>query len=292
MSSTDSPAVARRRVRLALKAAREAKKFTQTQVANAMEWSLSKVIRIEKGEVNVAPSDLRVLLDFLEVSDPGQVQSLLDDARVSRQERWTVDAADREFLTPAMIELAQFEAESTAVRIYHNYSVPGRLQTRAYAEGVMRPYRQALGDEAAEARLAARQRRQELLFQPRSPMHLVLLDESVLMRTGGDVPVLLDQLTYLLKLTEKPTLRMRIVPLSSELNPLRFYGPFILCDLGDTRSAFMYLERDQSDEAVHDGMKIDSHRDAFEQAWISAPDESDSRGLIERAMARLRGDGS
>jgi hypothetical protein len=50
MASGDSPAVARRRVRLAVREALEAKDITQRQVAEAMEWPLSKVMRIESGE--------------------------------------------------------------------------------------------------------------------------------------------------------------------------------------------------------------------------------------------------
>ena len=50
MSDIDSPAVARHRVRLALRSARDAKQLTQGQVAQSMEWSLSKVMRIEIGE--------------------------------------------------------------------------------------------------------------------------------------------------------------------------------------------------------------------------------------------------
>lgn len=64
-----SPAVARRRVRLALREAREAAVHTQSEVAEEMEWSLSKVIRIENGDVSITPNDLRPLLAFLEVRD-------------------------------------------------------------------------------------------------------------------------------------------------------------------------------------------------------------------------------
>src|SRR2546430_9024966 len=69
MATDDTPAVARRRVRLALRRAREDKRLTQTQVAEAMEWSLSKVMRIESGEVSVSPTDLRALLPLLGVTD-------------------------------------------------------------------------------------------------------------------------------------------------------------------------------------------------------------------------------
>src|SRR5690242_11950691 len=98
MSTTDSPAVARRRVRLALRRAREAKHLTQGQIAEAMEWSLSKVMRIEKGDVSISASDLRVLLDFLDVRDPAEVKQLMTDARAARMERWSPDHSSRENL--------------------------------------------------------------------------------------------------------------------------------------------------------------------------------------------------
>src|SRR5262249_34011466 len=51
MSSAGLPAVSRRRVRLAVRQYREAKGATQGDVAKAMDWSLSKVMRMESGEV-------------------------------------------------------------------------------------------------------------------------------------------------------------------------------------------------------------------------------------------------
>src|SRR5215510_9045042 len=89
MSTADTPAVARHRVRVALRRARESRQLTQGQIAEAMEWSLSKVMRIEKGEVSISASDLRVLLDFLDIRDPEEVRQLLTDARTSRSERWS-----------------------------------------------------------------------------------------------------------------------------------------------------------------------------------------------------------
>jgi transcriptional regulator with XRE-family HTH domain len=63
----DSPSAARRRVRIAIREAREAASLTQTQVAQAMEWSLSKVNRIESGDVSVSANDLRPLLGYLKI---------------------------------------------------------------------------------------------------------------------------------------------------------------------------------------------------------------------------------
>src|SRR5436853_5521548 len=113
MPSGELPAVARRRVRLALRHAREQRGLTQGQVAEAMEWSLSKVMRIESGEVTIAPNDLRPLLAYLSISHKPTVEAMVEDARTSRRRRqtWWDEPEYREHLTPALRLLSQFEVD-------------------------------------------------------------------------------------------------------------------------------------------------------------------------------------
>src|SRR6266699_4509700 len=97
MASGDLPAVARRRVRMALREAREKKDLTQSQVADAMEWSLSKVMRIESGEVTIAPNDLRFLLTYLGITDRARVEELLQYAKSARRRQmWSDEPRLRE----------------------------------------------------------------------------------------------------------------------------------------------------------------------------------------------------
>ena len=67
------PTVQRRQLRTALRQARREAKLTQRGVAEALDWSLSKVIRIETGQVGVTATDLKALLDLYRVSDPGTI---------------------------------------------------------------------------------------------------------------------------------------------------------------------------------------------------------------------------
>ncbi|HEX8761547.1 MAG TPA: helix-turn-helix transcriptional regulator, partial [Pseudonocardiaceae bacterium] len=55
------PTIHRRRLRYELRNAREAAGKTQRDVAAAMDWSQSKLIRIESGAVNISTNDLRAL---------------------------------------------------------------------------------------------------------------------------------------------------------------------------------------------------------------------------------------
>src|SRR5690349_8967067 len=88
MGTVYGPTVGRRRLRSAIRRAREAAGLTQEQVAVAMDWSLSKLIRIESGQVSISTNDVKALLSHYRVNDPVQVADLVDLARVARRRTW------------------------------------------------------------------------------------------------------------------------------------------------------------------------------------------------------------
>jgi transcriptional regulator with XRE-family HTH domain len=84
MADGGSPLVQRRRLRAELEKARQESGLTQERVAGEMQWSLSKVIRIESGSSGVSTHDLKALLQLYGVKDPEQVDSLVALARAER----------------------------------------------------------------------------------------------------------------------------------------------------------------------------------------------------------------
>lgn len=286
MSKSDSPAVARYRVRVALRAAREEKRLTQTQVAHAMEWSLSKVMRIESGDVNVSQNDLKALLDFLDVHAAATVDSLVESARLSRHERWTVDPMARKYYTPAMIEFHQFEEAATTVRWYQNMFIPGPLQTAEYARSLVEPARYKPDAEIIEARIRMRiQRAEELLLRPDGPAYLILLDESTLLRPVGGPRVLAQQLERIVTTMTDTRHHLRIVPLT---NPDFFlYGPFAICDL-DQLSAVLYIENGMTDQVIQSDEELKQHRRVFDEMWKLSLDDSASVKRLETAIAHCQ----
>ncbi|MDX2706188.1 helix-turn-helix transcriptional regulator [Streptomyces sp. PA03-6a] len=78
-------AVQRLRLRTELRRARSSARLTQRQVTERMEWSPSKLIRIEAGEVGISINDLRSLLAAYAVHTPELVEELLELARGSRR---------------------------------------------------------------------------------------------------------------------------------------------------------------------------------------------------------------
>lgn len=288
MSPVDSPAAARRRVRLALRGAREGLGLTQGQVAEAMDWSLSKVMRIEKGEVNISPGDLRALLDHLDVRDPNRITGLLDAARRARSERTSVQPRYREHLTLAMLQFMQYERSATAVRFFNPTLVPAAFQTERYAATVLRVYAGGFSDEAIKTRIEARfERRRHLIEDSDRPNCFVVLDESVLYREVGGPDVMGEQLLELLELIKHENVRIRVLPFT-EPAPIAFLGPFSIVDMGDGQDPVLYREGPRSDEIAVSRREIDQHAEIFEWLWSGLYGDDESAELIRvRAAAML-----
>jgi len=154
MPEWDIPAVARRQVRLALCEAREARHLTQRDVAEAMEWSLSKVQRIEKGDVSVAANDLSALLALLGIESGERVDDLVRAARLSRQRRRSrLERRFRQHIPPVLLQLSAYEAEVEEIRVFAPMLIPGFLQTRGYAEVLLRSSQPELPAQTREVRL-------------------------------------------------------------------------------------------------------------------------------------------
>ena len=81
MADGPGPAVQRRRLRVELRKARQDVGLTQEQVAEMMDWSLSKVIRIEAGSVGISTNDLKALLRTYNIQDVARADELLAIAR-------------------------------------------------------------------------------------------------------------------------------------------------------------------------------------------------------------------
>jgi transcriptional regulator with XRE-family HTH domain len=288
LAESSSPAGARRRLRLFLRDARKSREMTQTQVADALDWSLSKVQRIENGEVTVSASDLKVALELFRVTDPGLINDLMDLARVSRRRKnWFDEARYRQHLTPAMMQLLHFELEATAIRVYNPGLIPGLLQTEQYARSIVDFWRDELPEEARAVRLEVRMRRKEHVLQRADPpAYFLALDESVLHRLVGNRQVMSGQLTALLELMDgRPGIRIRIVPY--ETPQLSQLSHFSVLDLGGEENAILYMEAQLKDELHQSPPMIELYRQRFEKLWNAAYDEETTARAIRSRRDNL-----
>jgi transcriptional regulator with XRE-family HTH domain len=263
---------------------REAKGLAQGQVVAALDWSLSKVNRIESGNVIVSARDLRALLRQLDVADAGRVDQLLKCAKASRRRGWWDEPKYRERLTPAMMQMLQFETEASAISVYQPTLIPELLQTQGYAQSAMDFWSHELPAVVRAARLEARMgRRDEVFGRPDGPEYLVILDESVLLREVGVPQVMAEQLHDLLAFVQKRDIALRILPLSDGALMCSF-GSITILDLGKEENAILYREGPLWDD-VSDA--AGSMRHLFEQMWEQSLSEEASMRSIEARAAML-----
>jgi transcriptional regulator with XRE-family HTH domain len=288
MAFEGSPAVARHRLRLALRRAREAKDLTQGQVATSLDWSLSKLQRIEGGENSVSPTDTRALLQVLGVTDATTVDDLVNEARAARRRSKWDDARYRETLSDATRNLLQFEGEARAIRAFQSILLPGALQTRAFAEHVLSFWHHEFTPEDLELRVNLRAERRARLFdRPDPPEYRLLLDESVLHRPVGGPAVFVRQLEQLLDDCSTDRITLRIAPF--EVTALFAIAvPFTVLTLDDGSDSVLYRESYLVDEFIHDPEKVNRHLELFEQLWDQSHDRQETQRLIALQIDRLK----
>ena len=292
MPEGDSPTIARRRVRLALREARELATLTQLQVAEEMEWSLSKVIRIENGDVSIAPNDLRPLLGLLNIKDKAVVADLVADARIARTRQrraWFQTPEFREHLTPALMRLIEYEAEAAAIRSYTLLFLPGPLQVIEYSRALLENYEDDITEDQRRLRLEARQlRRQTLMSRLGSVEIYVLLEESVLWRPIGGMAAFAAQLRELRKLASDGLIHIRMIPFTSDI-PVTNNAMYDLLSLGDDAagSEVLYRETGLQDELIEDRATTGRHHERYMKLWNRAASEEDTIAFIGGRIEEL-----
>lgn len=237
MTSEADPYQHRRRLRLALRRAREAAGLSQRDAATRLDWSLSKLIRSEGGVVSMSVTDLRALLDLYGVTDPAAVEPLVEAARGSRGRPWWDPY--REMVSAQFAQYLSHETAASTFRVYHPSLIPGLLQTAEATRALMT----MAGTKAdPEAMVRLRTERQRRVFERAAPaLTRFLVDEAALHRPVGGPAVTRKQLRHLLELSERPEVSIQVVPFAAGVHPL-LAGPFVLLGFPDGEDEVLFLE--------------------------------------------------
>jgi transcriptional regulator with XRE-family HTH domain len=260
------PKIARANVALRLKSLREGLGLSVAGVAKIMDWSISKLTRIEKGEVSVQPLEVRALLGHYHITDEEVVAELSRLARTSRSRQWY----SRHRLAGAFADFVAYENEASQIHTWQLLFVPGLLQTKEYARAITaRTLRTDPNDEQVRARVDLRVDRQQALFERQRgenpPKMTMMIDESALRRPTGGREVMARQLDHLLTLAEDPNrFVFGVAPLDLEHHS-GLGGSFELLKFaGNTHDDVMFVEAAAGyDFLVFDREVTDRHNALF-----------------------------
>ncbi|MFI6661485.1 helix-turn-helix domain-containing protein [Streptomyces sp. NPDC050523] len=244
-ATAGSAAVQRLRLRTELREARSDAGLTQRQVADQMEWSPSKLLRIEAGEVGISVNDLRSLLTFYQVQETERVERLLALARGSRKMPFT---EYRDIFHKDFLDFLAMEASAWINRTFQSLVLPGLLQTEEYATTIIRTFSPDESTEQVKRMVEARMLRQDILERADAEFYFIL-DESVIRRQVGGVKTMRAQLRTLAEIAARPHVQVMILPFSLGVHTAAA-GPFTLFEFKEDVPACLYLENPRGSSTV------------------------------------------
>jgi transcriptional regulator with XRE-family HTH domain len=233
----DEPAQARRVLRTALRAARDDRRLTQEQVVADLEWSKSKLLRIEAGSIGLSVTDLRALLALYGIRNEDTARRLEGAARASRGAPWWHDL--RDLVHPQEARRLEYETTATSVLEYAQILVPAPLQTPAYAAAVLTAEACGSADELQVGRrVDLRERWAGFRLCREGVTQSVLLDELTLLRPIGGPAVMRDQVLALLDLARREDVHLAVLPLECGAHDC-LEGSFALLEDDGERAVFL-----------------------------------------------------
>jgi transcriptional regulator with XRE-family HTH domain len=254
-----APTVRRRRLGIELRRLREGLGHTVEEIADRLDWSPSKLSRIENARIGVRVSDVRLLLKLYRVGE-GHQGEVLALAQAATEQGWW--AGYRDVLSGEFGTYVALEDEARTALTFGTYAVPGLLQNRQYAHRILDSGRiiAVSTPRQVERRLDLRMRRQDVLRRENPLTLSAVIDESVLLRTVGDRDIMRGQMLDLIELAELPNVHVHVLPMDVDREPI-FADTFTLLEFAPaydvTFPDAVYLDNLltmailQSDDATH-----------------------------------------
>jgi transcriptional regulator with XRE-family HTH domain len=282
-----SPTVLKRYVALELRRLRESAGFKRDEVARRAGCATSHITHLEVARNLPKVPELELLLRFYGAGKriPAFLE-LLDAARAGRD--WWAPFTDA---APSWFELF-LGLESCAERIssFDALVVPSLFQTSDYAEHVVRMMTPGLTNIEVAQQVELRMARQDVLTrEPEPPTVLTVLDESVLYRAPGNEIVLAEQLNHLIKLTESPTIVIRVLPLAAGLQA-GLCGTFTLLSspaVLENDPGIAYTEDLVRGTYYDDPADIERYRATLSRLLKAAYSIEESRAALQRRTEEL-----
>ncbi|WP_280389636.1 helix-turn-helix domain-containing protein [Nocardia wallacei] len=276
----DSTTLPRRQLGRYLREARQAANMTLEEVAPRMQWSPSKLSRVEKGLTpNIRVLDVEALCLIYDV-DGDLRAALIGLAQQSTGKSWWHAFDD---LIPRNFDLyVGLESGARNLTTFRPDMVPGLFQTPAYASALDQLYFPGITPDEIDRRLQLRARRQALLT--RVTVDLVL-QEAVLRTVVGGPEVMIGQLQHL---TSQPTtVNVRILPFSAGFPAGIATGPFVILEFGDDPTV-VYVESYAGDMYLERPTDVKRYRHAYNVIQQKALDVPSSTALLRRVIREFQ----
>ncbi|MGH3585262.1 MAG: helix-turn-helix domain-containing protein [Pseudonocardia sp.] len=273
--------VRRRQLARILRELRQKSGLTIEEAAPKLDFSPSKLSRIENAHQGIDVHAVRTMMDLFGVGGDrwGELLQLTREANAKGW--WRAYGLDDTGYVP-------LEAEASMVRDYTITYVPGLLQTADYARAVFTTAQIPRSEETLARIVTVRMLRQERLTSPEHPLRLrAVIEEAALQRPIGGTAVLLAQLAHLRSAAGLDSVTLQVLPTRVGAHP-GIDGAFTVLSfdgLGEPDMA--YVEHPVGAVHIEKEEHVARARLVFDHLCSSALSAADSVALIERVAAKL-----
>src|SRR6266516_3311919 len=277
-----SPTVRGRRLMREITRLRQAAGLSLEIASRRLDFSKSKLYRLENGRGRITTDDLADMLDLYGVRSP-QREALIQLGRDARKRGWWTAYAD--VFTGSYIGL---ESEAATIRV-NAHVVPGFLQTEDYARAVIAATRPALAAAEVDRRVTARTARRNALFSRAEPPEIhVVLDEVALRRQVGGLDAMPAQLAALADAGARPRLTLQVLPFAVGANA-GMEGEFVILTFPDPEDPpIAYAEGLMGDVYLESEEELDVYNLAWSHLVHHAVGPGESASLIGRIAKETR----
>ncbi|MET9249030.1 helix-turn-helix transcriptional regulator [Nonomuraea sp. NPDC003709] len=273
-----------------LRRRREAIGLSGPQVARELNWSTSKISRLENGQTLPRSTDVEALLTLYQIPEPERTR-LLDLVPPSTASEWWEQYADA--IPPGFIDYLGYESGAEESWEWQAIIVPGLLQTPDYARMIIDvpPYKDLLTPRQIRSRIELRMARIERVLGNSSASFNVVLDESTLMRRVGDNSIMAAQIRHLMDVAETPNLSLQVL-LNREGLPGGYMPNFILLKFptvegfGEIHPEVLYVEDESGGNVDMDEMRTHRQFMAFKRLSEVALNPQDTIRFLESQIEK------
>lgn len=284
MARLVGPTIPRRLLGDALRQLRQDAGMSETQAADAVHCSESKLKRIESGRQGVKYGDLTLMLRTYRPTDEVR-QAILDLYAQSTQRGWWAPYGQ------VPVDFSRFlslESSAISIRTFQPLLVPGLLQTEAYARASDSANTPGISPEEVERQVQLRMERQQHVLADPPEQLWIILDEAVLHRPVGGPRVMAEQLEHLARVarTHEPGgINLHIVPFSHGPYPGQLGAFQIFRYEEDQHSPVVHVGGQEGAVYMNDEANVSRCTIAYDQMTAAALSGPKSAELIE-AVAR------
>ncbi|WP_424858263.1 helix-turn-helix domain-containing protein [Streptomyces sp. SAI-170] len=267
-----------------LRRLREARGITREAAGYSIRASESKISRMELGRVSFKTRDVEDLLTLYGVTDETERTALVSLAREANVAGWWHSYSD--VLPNWFPTYVGLEGAASIIRAYEVQFVHGLLQTEEYARAVVRRGMKGASEADVERRVALRLERQKHLVAENAPDFHIVLDEASLRRPYGDREVMRGQLQHLIDISERPNVRLQIMPFSFGGHSGESGAFTILSFPESDLSDVVYLEQLTSALYLDKPEDVAQYEAALKELQSDSPGPDESRDLL-RGLLQL-----